>query len=309
MPRRKVTRAAKTRKTSRVSDGNDLEISNKAEREKLEIYLQDFDTRVEHKLQKFEQIRSNLFHQLRSLHQRGKLNLGKTVLEMTLLEYAAKISDCETELDKENENADDAAVEEEDELFPDVPENLRRHFSRAKTSHLNVQDTIMEDDVFTENANRASKKPIPDSGMKRFASIKKCMPPPSPSMPFKSRFLGSAQKKFQTPANRTLADAGWSNTPLVTPKFDPRVPLTPADARRAKPGEILMSLDGSPVQSNSHSRAYSVIANQKRNTVTLAIELSEETEKSEIESLPHVEKLTKVISVLSQALENAKSSH
>lgn len=45
MPRRKVTRAAKTRKTSRVSDGNDLEISNKAEREKLETYLQDFDTR------------------------------------------------------------------------------------------------------------------------------------------------------------------------------------------------------------------------------------------------------------------------
>lgn len=37
-----------------------------------------------------------------------------------------------------------------------------------------------------------------------------------------SRILGSAQKKFQTPANRTLADAGWSNTPLVTPKFDPR---------------------------------------------------------------------------------------
>lgn len=45
MPRRKVTRAAKSRKTSRVSDGNDLEISNKAEREKLETYLKDFDTR------------------------------------------------------------------------------------------------------------------------------------------------------------------------------------------------------------------------------------------------------------------------
>ncbi|XP_011445194.2 borealin [Magallana gigas] len=307
MPRRKVTRAAKTRKTSRVSDGNDLEISNKAEREKLETYLQDFDTRVERKLQKFEQIRSNLFHQLRSLHQTEKLNLGKTVLEMTLLDYAAKIAECETEIEKENVDTDDAEVEEEDELFPDVPANLRRHFSRAKTSHLSVQDTIMEDDVFTENANRTNKKPIPDSGYKRFASVKKCMPPPSPSMPFKSRILGSAQKKFQTPANRTLADAGWSNTPLVTPKFDPRVPLTPADARRAKPGEILMSLDGSPVHSNSHSRAYSFNVKQKRNTVTLDIQLPEETEKSEIESLPHEEKLTKMISVLSQALKDAKS--
>lgn len=44
MPRRKVTRAAKTKKTSRVSDENEVEISNK-EREKLETYLKDFDTR------------------------------------------------------------------------------------------------------------------------------------------------------------------------------------------------------------------------------------------------------------------------
>lgn len=38
---------------------------------------------VERKLQKFEQIRSNLFHQLRSLHQTEKLNLGKTVSNVT----------------------------------------------------------------------------------------------------------------------------------------------------------------------------------------------------------------------------------
>lgn len=42
-------------------------------------------------------------------------------------------------------------------------------------------------------------------------------------------------------------------------------------------------------------------------TVTLDIQLPEETEKSEIESLPHEEKLTKMISVLSQALKDAKS--
>lgn len=42
-------------------------------------------------------------------------------------------------------------------------------------------------------------------------------------------------------------------------------------------------------------------------TVTLDIQLPEETENSEIESLPHEEKLTKMISVLSQALKDAKS--
>lgn len=39
----------------------------------------------------------------------------------------AKIAECETEIEKENVDTDDAEVEEEDELFPDVPANLRRH--------------------------------------------------------------------------------------------------------------------------------------------------------------------------------------
>ncbi|XP_022335659.1 borealin-like [Crassostrea virginica] len=306
MPRRKVTRAAKTKKTSRVSDENEVEISNK-EREKLETYLKDFDTRVERKLQLFEQTRSSLFKKFRCFHQAEKLNLGKTVLEMTLGEYAAKLTDFQTEVEKENVETDDPEMEAEDELFPDLPASVRRHFSRAKASNLNIQDTIMEDDVFTENGNKTNKRALPESGFKKFATVRNCMPPPSPSMPFKSRFLGSAQKKFQTPANRTLADAGWCNTPLVTPKFDPRVPLTPADTRRARPGEILMSMDGSPVQSNSHSRAYSFNVKQKRNTVTLDIQLPEESEKAEIETLPHEEKLTAIINVLSQALKEGKS--
>ncbi|XP_048732218.1 borealin-like [Ostrea edulis] len=306
MPRRKLTRATKTRKTSRVSDGNEVEITNKAEREKLETYLRDFDARVERKLQLFEQKRSNLFKLFRSFHHTEKLELGKTVLDMTLAEYA-ELSDPKTEPEKENIKADDAQVEEEDEFLPDVPAHLRRHFSRAKETNLNIQDTIMEDDVFTANGNKTNKKP--DSGLRRLASVKSCMPPPSPGMPFKSRFLGSAQKKFQTPLNRNLADAVWSNTPLVTPKFDPRVPLTPAETRQAKPGEILMSLHGSPVHSNNHSNALKLKVKQKRNTVRLAIDLPGETEKAEIDSLPHEEKLTAIMNVISQALKEGKAGH
>ncbi|XP_061196341.1 borealin-like [Saccostrea echinata] len=306
MPRRKVTRAAKTRKTSRVSDADEGEITNREKREKLEMYLKDFDTMVEKKLQSFEQTRSSLFKQFRIFHEYEKQKLGKTNLEMTLEEYAG-LADCKPESEKENVEGDDAEGEkEEEELFPDLPASLRRHFSRAKATNLNIQDTIMEDDVFTENGNKIDKRPMPDPGHKRFASVKKFMPPPSPGVPFKSRFLGSAQKKYMTPVNRTLADAGWSNTPLVTPKFDPRVPLTPAETRRAKPGEILMSLDGSPVQSNSHTNAYNFSVKQKRNTVTLDIQMPEVTDKEEIDSLPHEKKLTAIINVLSQALKEGK---
>ena len=42
-------------------------------------------------------------------------------------------------------------------------------------------------------------------------------------------------------------------------------------------------------------------------TVTLDIQLPEESEKAEIETLPHEEKLTAIINVLSQALKEGKS--
>lgn len=54
---------------------------------------------------------------------------------------------------------------------------------------------------------------------------------------------------YETPANapRNMSMLGWGATPLVTPKFDPRLPVTPANQRRPKPDEVAMSLAGSPL--------------------------------------------------------------
>ncbi|WAR13429.1 hypothetical protein MAR_027609 [Mya arenaria] len=47
--------------------------------------------------------------------------------------------------------------------------------------------------------------------------------------------------------SRNMSVLGWGATPMVTPKFDPRLPVTPAMKRQMQPDETLMSMAGSPV--------------------------------------------------------------
>ncbi|XP_059153352.1 uncharacterized protein LOC131939179 [Physella acuta] len=61
-----------------------------------------------------------------------------------------------------------------------------------------------------------------------------------------------------TPSTRMRTRYG--QTPLITPKFDPNLPLTPENIRDVKPGERLMSLAGSPVQVEKvNKKVYDVV--------------------------------------------------
>jgi len=88
----------------------------------------------------------------------------------------------------------------------------------------------------TENSTRSAKsRKTKDTG-----SI--IMVPPSTGKRTSKRMQSKAQ--FVTPAARAVT---YNNTPMVTPKFDPRLPLTPALLREPKAGERIMSLSGSPI--------------------------------------------------------------
>jgi len=88
------------------------------------------------------------------------------------------------------------------------------------------------------------------------------MPPPSTGKRTSKRLQSKAQ--FVTPAARTVPH---SYTPLVTPKFDPRLPLTPALLREPKAGERIMSLSGSPIVNHgpiaSHAEVLIPLGNGK----------------------------------------------
>ncbi|KAL5020959.1 hypothetical protein ScPMuIL_000114 [Solemya velum] len=109
------------------------------------------------------------------------------------------------------------------------------------------------------------------------------MPPPS-----------THRSVLKTPVMQSQGLSGWA-TPLVTPKFDPRLPITPSQLRDAHPGEMLMSLDGSPLNNPADGKDRTVKV--KGRTLTLNIDLSdsgeidpaalEDMSRSQINSLLH----------------------
>eukprot|EP00126_Sphaerothecum_destruens_P004590 Sdes_comp18275_c0_seq1m7926 len=63
----------------------------------------------------------------------------------------------------------------------------------------------------------------------------------------------------------------YSDTPLITPKFDPRLPYTPA-LRTARKGEHLMSMNGSPISSDLGDKAsLSISLGKKKHTILVPL--------------------------------------
>ncbi|KAK4020952.1 hypothetical protein OUZ56_002889 [Daphnia magna] len=58
--------------------------------------------------------------------------------------------------------------------------------------------------------------------------------------------------KMETPALRSSSRLAKNKIPIITPKFDPSTGAI-INKRLPKPGEVLFSLKGSPVASNTHS--------------------------------------------------------
>ncbi|VDI01693.1 Borealin, partial [Mytilus galloprovincialis] len=119
----------------------------------------------------------------------------------------------------------------------------------SRLNSIRMYDTISEEGPADNSMMASTKK---KTGVKKarkgknssiLANISNTMPPPVMPPPPSSAYRNG----YFTPVNRGLAAAGW-DTPMITPKFDPRLPVTPTQMRDAKPGEQYMSLGGSPIR-------------------------------------------------------------
>lgn len=62
---------------------------------------------------------------------------------------------------------------------------------------------------------------------------------------------GSSKQSFKTPAVR--GKLAKNKLPIITPKFDPSTPASAISKRLPKPGEMLLSMKGSPVSNPSQT--------------------------------------------------------
>ncbi|RUS90300.1 hypothetical protein EGW08_001898 [Elysia chlorotica] len=243
MPRR---RTARTKAPSPKIEVPGLtvtdEMSKKEKEEQLEIYLKDFNFKVKNALRKFnvEVVRKKW--RIKNFWDLHLQLIPCNLRDMTLEEFAAAGGTLESVIKHEDEK--------KDEIYMKIDERVGKFPAhKGTTDKLGSIDEdgsgeYTQQDEDTANADK-SKRP------KRARTAKAPSTVMGPPVRQSSR---ASKSKYATPAAGGFTRGGWGATPAVTPKFDPRLPITPDNIREMKPGERLMSIAGSPVQVNGGRR-------------------------------------------------------
>ncbi|XP_068603696.1 borealin [Brachionichthys hirsutus] len=203
---------------------------------KLEAFLQDFDSDVETRLVQMKEKVNRLLTNVNNSYNCALFKLPKLVRQMPWLNY------CESEKPKSPE-VENVKREEEAAIVSSVmTEDHAVHLkSVKKTSKKNGGTKTSDDENVprTTKKGRVAKKPPTTSKRAKALSVSK----------WNSSLRRSSRKLLVTPS-RNMLDSSlmMGATPLVTPRFDPRLPKTPAvRVPRHKERVYSISVNGSPI--------------------------------------------------------------
>lgn len=240
----------------------DTSMSIDERRAKLDVYLKDLNMQVKERTEKMRARGYDMICKVKGafsleilklpmhirkmklndyLAQGGELNdttlseASKLVSEMTrsILQPASDMAVRGPLTDRANLPSKTPAVKNDDQAA--IVKLTKPEVLELTTASRSLRPRKRKD-ASPENSTRSAKsRKTKDTG-----SV--IMVPPSTSKRTSKRAQSKAQ--LVTPASRAVT---CNNTPMVTPKFDPRLPVTPALLREPKAGERIMSLSGSPI--------------------------------------------------------------
>lgn len=222
MPRRKTTRAkAPAKPKTDIPDLVITEEMSKAEKaEQMDIFVKEFQFKVKTMVKNHTRAAQQGKTRINMFWETQLNQIPISLWNMTLREFVAAGGTVESVLGRENKYA---TVDKRIGMgFPAIEEES----SDESQSQAQQANPVLG----TSRAKRTTALQAPDT----------LMGPPV------RRSARASKTKYATPANR-LGRGVWGATPLITPKFDPRLPVTPDNIREMKPGERLMSMAGSPV--------------------------------------------------------------
>lgn len=272
MPRRKKTKKNATSRVRPMLPEGDLETSMSIDerRAKLDVYIEDFNMQVEERIEKMKARGHEMICKVKGAFAVEILKLPMHLRKMKLSDFFAQ-----------GGQVNDNALTEASDFVSEMTRSIILNPSTALTGRAPMTDVgnlPVKTPVpgskrkkggqsstvkFTEGQidetassvrslrSRKRKDASPrtvDKGTRSSKSRKtkendvSQTIPPSTGKRMSKRIQSKAQ--FVTPAGRGVL---YSCTPMVTPKFDPHLPLTPALLREPKAGERIMSLSGSPI--------------------------------------------------------------
>ncbi|XP_035537326.1 borealin [Morone saxatilis] len=204
---------------------------------KLEAFLEDFDSEVKTRVGQLKEKINQLLKDVDNSYNMALIKLPKAVRQTTWLEHCKSEKPKSPEVDntkREEEAAivDSVVAEDHAVLLKSVKKTSKKK-GGAKSSS---ED---ENTPSTTRKGKATRKPPTTSKRAKALSVSKQ----------NTSIRRSTRKPLVTPA-RSMLDSSlmMGSTPLVTPRFDPRLPKTPAvRVPRHKERVYSISVNGSPI--------------------------------------------------------------
>ncbi|XP_026156472.1 borealin [Mastacembelus armatus] len=206
---------------------------------KLEAFLQDFDVEVKTRVEQLKAKIDQLMKDVDSSYNMALIKLPMAVRQMNWLEYCKSEKPKSPEVDnkkREEEAAilESVTVKDHAELLKSV-KKISKKKAKATSEDENTPSTIRK--------GKATKKPPTTTKRGKALAISKQS----------TSTRRSTKKPMVTPA-RGMLDSSllMGPTPLITPRFDPRLPKTPAvRVPRHKETVYSISVNGSPIAAGS----------------------------------------------------------
>jgi len=204
---------------------------------KLEAFLEDFDIEVKTRVEQLKEKMNQLLKDVDNSYNMALIKLPKAVRQLNWLEY------CNSEKPK-SPKVDDTKREEEAAIVESVVAEdhavlLKSVKKTTKKKAGGKSSSEDENTPGTVRKGKATRKPPTTSKRAKALSVSKQ----------NTSIRKSTRKPMITPA-RSLLDSSMlmGSTPLVTPRFDPRLPKTPAvRIPRHKERVYSISVNGSPI--------------------------------------------------------------
>lgn len=220
MPRAKRKAPSRRPKPTFAEGDEGANLEEKQRKAKMAVLIEDFEAEVERRRNAMLDLHQQMVQKVEAIFNMELVRVPTDVRKMEVSEFLAA-----------GGTIDAASMASAERLLAPMVSSIPNMMCKTDTL-----DSILEEDEKPSSAK--SKKG------KSKQNTRENMAPPSTART-------GRRTKMTTPLHSgSLKATGWE-TPLITPKFDPRLPCTPAMLREAKPGERIMSMAGSPISNKA----------------------------------------------------------
>ncbi|CAL8292462.1 unnamed protein product [Merluccius merluccius] len=206
---------------------------------KLEALLEDFDSEVKSRILHMREQKNQLLKEVDNRYNMALIKLPRAVRQMNWLDYFSSEKPKSPEVD----NSKREEVTELENVLTENHAAAPKLIQKTSKKEPRAKSTSEDENTAPQSSTRKgkSKRPPVTSKKTRAQSVAK--------QPASSR-----KKPLFTPA-RNMLDSSlmMGATPLFTPRFDPRLPKTPA-VRGPRHNEMVyhISANGSPIESSDN---------------------------------------------------------